>query len=76
MSYAHLPMGTLQLVAGLAARAAAVGARGASLLDLLAAAARDAAGDAAARPLLQRLLAAAAAPYFRCLARPGIGFRV
>ena len=65
VSYVHAPLGTLLLLAGLAARAAAVRARGAALLDLLAAAARDAAGDAAARPLLRRLLAAAAAPYFR-----------
>lgn len=66
VSECQLPLRTLRLLAGLAARAAATAALGAPLLDLLAAAADSAAGDAAARPRLRALLEAAAAPYFRC----------
>lgn len=61
-----MPLRTLRLLAGLAAAACAASARGARLLDLLSAAAAAAAGDPAVRPRLQALLAAAAAPYFRC----------
>ncbi len=66
VSECQLPLRTLRLLAGLAARAAATAARGAPLLDLLAAAADSAAGDVAARPRLRALLEVAAAPYFRC----------
>lgn len=69
VSECQMPLRTLRLLAGLAAHASATSARGASLLDLLARAAAAAAGDAAARPRLQALLAAAAAPYFRVLHR-------
>lgn len=65
LAYVHVPAAALQLAAGLCARAAATGVRGAALLDLLAVAAADAAGDATARPLLRRLLTAASLPYFR-----------
>lgn len=67
LAYVHVPAAALQLAAGLCARAAATNVRGAALLDLLAVAAADAAGDATARPLLRRLLAAASLPYFRML---------
>lgn len=66
VSECQMPLRTLRLLAGLAAHASAACARGARLLDVLAAASAAAAGDPAVKPRLQALLAAAAAPYFRC----------
>lgn len=64
--YCQPPMAAMQLLAALAAAAAKGRLRGATLLDLLHERAGRTAGDANARRLLQRLLRAACAPYFRC----------
>ena len=58
-------MVAMQLLASVAAAAAAGKLRGASLIQLLHDRSARTAGDATARRLLQRLLQAACAPYFR-----------
>jgi hypothetical protein len=58
-------MAAMQLLATVAAAAAEGGLRGAALIDLLVERRARFAGDEHARRLLQRLLQAACAPYFR-----------
>lgn len=69
-------MAAMQLLAALAAAAAEGRLRGATLLDLLHERAGRTAGDANARRLLQRLLRAATAPYFRCLSGHKHGLQI
>jgi gamma-tubulin complex component 2 len=67
--YVQPAAAALSVLAGACAEASARRARGAPLLDLLAARAAAAAGDAAAARLAGRLLRAAAEPYFLMLER-------
>ncbi len=68
--HCQAPMGSLALVARLAAEAASSQLTSAGLLNLLARKAQALAGDQAGRALLLRLLHASVAPYFRS-GRPG-----
>ena len=65
--YCQPPMAAMQLLATVAAAAAEGALRGAALIDLLVERRAHVAGDEHARRLLQRLLQAACAPYFRCV---------
>ncbi|KAK9863562.1 hypothetical protein WJX84_003827 [Apatococcus fuscideae] len=67
--YVQQPLASLSLLAGLAGQASREGLCGAPLLDLLQAKAASVAGNPAARVLTQRLLHAAARPYFAALER-------
>lgn len=63
--YCQPPLASLQLLASIASEAAAGKLRGSALLNLLYQRSASVAGDEQARKLLQKLLHAACAPYFR-----------
>ena len=67
--YVQPPMASLSLVASLVAEASSQRLRGAALLDMLHARASSLLGDTTAHKLAQRLLKAAAEPYFAVLER-------
>lgn len=67
--YVQPPMSALMLVASLAAEASSKRLRGASLLDMLHSQTSSLLGDASSFKLAQRLLKAAAEPYFAVLER-------
>ena len=64
--YCQPPLASLRLLAAVAAEAAVGKLRGSALLNLLHHRSADVAGDDQARRLVQKLLHAACAPYFRC----------
>lgn len=67
--YCQPPLASLQLLASIASEAAVSKLRGSALLNLLHQRSQAVAGDEQARRLLQKLLHAACAPYFRVLER-------
>ncbi|KAL3137516.1 hypothetical protein ABBQ38_004802 [Trebouxia sp. C0009 RCD-2024] len=67
--YCQPPLASLQLLASIASEAAVSKVRGSALLNLLHQRSQAVAGDEQAHRLLQKLLHAACAPYFRVLER-------
>ena len=63
--YCQPPLASLQLLASISGEAAQGKLRGSALLNLLHQRSQAVAGDEQARRLLQKLLHAACAPYFR-----------